>query len=169
MSPPPTPRGVKHVHDHQRHKSTLLSQTVDSQSVFFLYSHFKNSQITSLTTTDTTLPPRGNRVVPITNDRLVSKVFFPPQPFHVIGIQCGDPLICMVAVPLAGTRTRNWTSAGAKRAFSLNNPFNLSSIMWKWLRAVILLQFEGSGSKLTGMRTAGESLPCTELVMEARV
>ena len=41
--------------------------------------------------------------------------------------------------------------------------------MWKWLRAVILLQFEGSGSKLTGMRTAGESLPSTELVMEARV
>ncbi|KAF0030125.1 hypothetical protein F2P81_016856 [Scophthalmus maximus] len=70
--------------------------------------------------------------------------------------RCSDLLICMVAVPLPAQGQEIGPQRGAKCAFSLNNPFNLSSIMWKWLGAVILLQFEGNFFELTGMRTAAK-------------
>lgn len=86
--------------------------------------------------------------------RHVSKTF--SQPFHIIVIHCSDLLICMVTAPLPAQGQEIGPQQGAKCAFNLNNPFNLSSIMWKQLGALILLQFEGNSLELTSMRTAVE-------------
>lgn len=60
----------------------------------------------------------------------------------------------MVTAPLPAQGQEIGPQSEAKCAFNLNNPFNLSSIMWKQLGALILLQFERNSSELTSMRTA---------------
>ncbi|KAM3616772.1 uncharacterized protein V6R79_023174, partial [Siganus canaliculatus] len=76
------------------------------------------------------------------------------QSFDIIAIHCRDLLFCMVAAPLPAQGQEIGPLQGAKCAFNLNNPFNLSSIMWKQLGALILLQFEENSLELTSMGAA---------------
>lgn len=78
---------------------------------------------------------------------------FSRKPFHIIVIRRGNLLICMVAALLQAQGRENGRQQGAKCAFSLNNPFNLSSIMWRQLGALILLQFERSVLEITSSRS----------------
>lgn len=73
---------------------------------------------------------------------------------HIIVIHCSGLLICMAAALLPAQGQEIGPQQGAKCAFNLNKPFNLSSITWKQLRALILLQFKGNNLELTSMRTA---------------
>lgn len=78
---------------------------------------------------------------------------FSPKPFHIIVIRRGNLLICMVAALLQAQGRENGRQQGAKCAFNLNNPFNLSSVMWRQLGALILLQFERSALEITSSRS----------------
>lgn len=78
---------------------------------------------------------------------------FPHKPFDIIVIRRGNLLICMVAALLQAQGRENGRQQGAKCAFNLNNPFNLSSIMWRQLGALILLQFERSALEITSSRS----------------
>lgn len=75
------------------------------------------------------------------------------QLFPIIVILCSDLLICMVAALLPVQGQEIGPQREAKCAFNLNNPFNLSSIMWKQLGAPIPFQFEGNSFELTSFRT----------------
>lgn len=78
---------------------------------------------------------------------------FSRKPFHIIVIRRGNLLICMVAALLQAQGRENGRQQGAKCAFNLNNPFNLSSIMWRQLGALILLQSERSALEITSSRS----------------
>lgn len=58
-------------------------------------------------------------------------------------VQRRDLLLCTLVVILLARRQEIRPLQGAKCVFSLNNRFNLSSITWKQLRALILLHSEG--------------------------
>lgn len=84
--------------------------------------------------------------------------------FHIIVIRRSNLLICMVAALLQAQGRENGHQQGAKCAFNLNNPFNLSSIMSRQLGALILLQCERSALEITSSRSrVGEVWSCRKV------
>lgn len=59
----------------------------------------------------------------------------------------------MVAALLPAQGQEIEPQQGAKCAFNLDNPFNLSSITWEQPGALILLQFEGNSLEVRSFRT----------------
>lgn len=88
------------------------------------------------------------------------------QPFYIIVMLRSDVLICMVAAPLPACGWEIEPQQGAKCAFSLNNPFNLSSITGKQLRALILLQSEAKWLQIDEREACTDTSPRRKVVME---